>query len=440
MSERRMTRRQIVALAGSASAMGLAGCTGGNNSGSGGNGSGGGSSGTTSGTGNGGGGSGKTMTVWAWNDPGLTPTRKAQGKDFKKKNGIDINWQYYPFADYLAKATSAIPAGNAPDSMALSVLWVPRFGDKGVVMDLGKNGFKASDYVTAAQNNASYDGTLYSVPWYADCRLLAINRKMFKEAGLEVPDPTHMPTWDEWKGWVEALGKKHGKAYSMAAGEGFDAFVLSNGGNYLSSDGKKAIINNDAALQAANFVQPLVTKDKYVITHPSGANTTAQDDFVSGTAPMIYAGSWNYSRFEQAKDLDWQYNPFPVGPKSKKSHTWSAGVYYSVPSRGGANTSEGLKWLNYINSDEVQARVTKQIGGFPGKKSAYDTDTFKNYVKQHPKLQVVSSQMSNTVAFPSSPEVTKMWTAVHTEAQKMWQGKDPKTALDDAAKQINSLT
>lgn len=421
-------------LAGSVGAAGLAGCTGGGNGNSG-NGSGGGNGG-----GNGGNsGGGSTATLWAWNDPGLSPIRKKQAKELSKqsKKISNVTWEYYPFENYLAKATTAIPAGNAPDSLALSVLWVPRFADKGVAMNLEQNGFDPSNYVEAARSNASYDGTLWAVPWYADCRLIAINKKKFKEAGLEVPDPTHRPSWDEFASWVDALSKSQKAAFSMSAGEGFDCFALSNGSGYLNDKGTKAIINNDAALEAANFLQPKIVKDKSILARNPGG-TEAIEDFLAGEAAMCFAGSWHYPRLRDS-GLDWQYNPYPGGPRIDKSHTWSAGVFYSIPSRGGANQEFGLEWLNYINSMEVQKNVTKSMGGFPGRKKAYETSAFKQFLKNNPKLKPVAQEMENAVSFPSHPEVSKMWDAVHTQAQSMWQGKDPKQALNKAAQEINAL-
>ncbi|MFC6962509.1 extracellular solute-binding protein [Halocatena marina] len=429
MSNRRLTRREVIALASSVGAVGFAGCTGGNS----------GNSGTNTGNGNGSGNGGSSMTLWAWNDPGLSPIRKEQKKQLAKQSDAisNISWEYYPFENYLAKATTAIPAGNAPDSLALSVLWVPRFADKGVALDLEKEGFDPSNYVSAARSNASYDDTLWSVPWYADCRLIAINKKMFKEAGLKVPKPTHRPSWDEFGSWVDALGKKHGTAFSMSAGEGFDCFALSNGSGYLNEDGTKAIINNNAALEAANFLQPKIVEDKSIIARNPGG-TLAVEDFLAGESAMCFAGSWNYPRLRDS-DLDWQFNPYPGGPKVDKSHTWSAGVFYSIPSRGGADKKLGLEWLNYINSMEVQKNVTKAMGGFPGRKDAYETKVFKQFIEDNPKLKPVAQEMENTVSFPSHPDVSKMWDAVHTQAQAMWQGKKPKQALDTAAQEIDSL-
>lgn len=434
MSNSSLTRREILALTGSASAASLAGClnsgTGNGNDGSGGDNN---SGGDSSGSGE------SSVTLWAWNDPGLSPIRKKQAKELTRQNDkiSDINWEYYPFENYLAKATTAIPAGNAPDSLALSVLWVPRFADKGVALNLEEHGFDPNNYVSAARSNASYDGTLWAVPWYADCRLIAINRKMFKEAGLEVPDPTHRPSWNEFGSWVDALGQEHGSAFSMSAGEGFDCFVLSNGSGYLNDDGTEAIINNDAALEAANFLQPKIVEDKSILARNPGG-TLAIEDLLAGESAMCFAGSWNYPRLRDS-GLDWQFIPYPGGPKIDKSHTWSAGVFYSIPSRGGANQELGLEWLNYVNSMEVQKNVTKSMGGFPGRKDAYETDAFKQFIENNPKLKPVAQEMENTISFPSHPEVSKMWTAVHTQAQSMWQGKDAKKALDKAAQEINAL-
>ncbi|ADQ68864.1 sugar ABC transporter substrate-binding protein [Halogeometricum borinquense] len=442
MSNRRsISRRKILSLTGSAGVAGLAGCMGGDDGSTNTSTNGGGGSGdeTSSGTdSNSGGSSGEKATLWAWNDPGLTPIRKEQGKEFKNNFDVGgVDWQYYPFENYLSKATSAIPAGNAPDSLALSVLWVSRFGSKGAAVDLEANGFNADDYVPAARNNASYDGKLWAVPWYADCRLLCINRSMFKEAGLEVPDPTYRPSWDEWETWVTELSKTHGTAYSMPAGEGFDSFVLSNGSGYLSEDGTEARINSDAALEAANFLQPKIVEDDSILARNPGG-TSAVEDFLAGEAPMFYAGSWHFPRLRKS-GLDWQYNPHPSGPNVDVSHTWSAGVFYSVPSRGGASKELGLKWLEYIDSMEVQKNVTKAMGGFPGRKDAYETDAFQQYLEENPKLKTVAQEMENTKAFPSHPEVSKMWNTVHTQAQSMWQGEDPEKALDKAAQEINAL-
>ena len=446
MSWERMTRvnrRTLLGAIGTAGVAGLAGCSGGNGTET--TGGGGGTEGgsTTSGGDTEGGsdsGSGQmpdSMTNWAWNDPSLQPVREDQAAEFEEMTGTSINWQTFPFGDFTAKFTSALQGGNAPDTTALSVLWVPRYAAQNVILDLEQEGFSSDNYVGGAKRNAMTNGSLYSVPWYADCRALAINKTMFEAAGLEIPDPMTRPSWEEWKSWVDALAEEHGTGYGMPAGEGFDGFVLSNGGGYINDDASEAIINNDAALEAAEFLQPMVTDGK-IETYTGGGATTAGAQFESKNIPMYYAGSWDYGRMEDA-GLDWQYVPHPSGPQIDTSHTWSAGVYYSVPSRGGANQEAGLRFLEYISSVETQKKVVEAIGGFPGLKEAYETDYFNNYIEEHPKLKTIEQEMSNTIAFPDHPEVGTMWTAVHTQAEALWTGTEPKQALDKAAQEIESV-
>lgn len=377
------------------------------------------------------------MTNWAWNDPSLQPIREEQASEFKKMTGTAVNWQTFPFENFTAKFTSALQGGNVPDTTALSVLWIPRYAEQGVIQDLGKKGFSQDNYVAGAKRNGMTKGSLYSVPWYADCRALAINKTMFKKAGLEVPDPMTRPSWKEWESWVNALAKEHGTGYGMPAGEGFDGFVLSNGGRYINDNATKAQINNKPALEAAKFLQPLVMDGK-IQTFTGGGATTAAAQFESGNIPMYYAGSWDYGRMEKA-GLDWQYVPHPSGPRIDTSHTWSAGVYYSVPNRGGANKKAGLRFLKYISSVETQKRVVKAVGGFPGLSKAYETKFFKEYMKNHPKLRTIEQEMSNTIPFPDHPEVSTMWTAVHKSAQSLWTGTEPQKALNKAAQKINGV-
>ncbi|MFB6075285.1 MAG: extracellular solute-binding protein [Haloarculaceae archaeon] len=441
---------------------GLAGCSGngGGDGGDGGDGGGGGGDGGSGGGnetptetsgggsdgGDGGSGGGESATLWAWNDPGLQPTREDQASEFAQMYDAvsEAQWQTFPFADYLSKVTNAIPAGNAPDAMALSVLWVPRLIDQGVVVNLEENGwdgFNPDDWVGAGRHNSSYNGTMSAIPWYVDCRFLGINRDHFDQAGIDVPDPTYRPTWDEFAQWNSTLASELdvSAGFSMPAGEGFDAFVLSNGGNYINDDATEAIINNQNAVEAAEFLQPKVVDDETMIARPTGATDTGIDDFTTQNASMYYAGLWQVPRLQDS-DINWQFLPFPSGPElDNMSHTWSAGVFYTVPSRGGANQEIGLDFLQYIASEDQQAKVTDQVGGFPGLKSAYDTDTFQQVVDNEPRFQTAVQEIENTVGFPSHPEVATMWNAVHTQAEALWQGDDIQSTLDSAAQQINDV-
>lgn len=376
----------------------------------------------------------ETVELWAWNDPALEDTRDEQAEEFESEYGTEVDWQYYPWEDYLSNLTSSVSGGSAPDSMALSVLWTSRFGDQGTVLDLEEEGFDPDDFIDSARDNSSYEGTLYAVPWYADCRLIAINREMFEDAGLEVPDQMTVPTWEEFGTWIDELADDRRDGFVLAEGEGFDVFALSNGARYLSEDGSSAAIDSAEAVEAGEYLREYVVENETATTRP---NTDTVDELISETAAMVYAGSWEYGRLQES-DLDWQYVPIPQGPSGDRSRSWSAGVYYSIATEG-ADVDQGSEWLEYLTSEEVQSRVI-DVGGFPGLQSAYETDEFQSFLDDNPKLEVVAQEMENTVSFPEHPDVGDMWNAVHTAAERIWQDESsPQDALDGAADEINDL-
>lgn len=409
MNEISLNRRQYFKSAGSAAAAALlAGCIGGESD-------------------------SDSLSVWAWNDPSLEEIRESQSSQFEEQNGVPLEWQYYPWSDYLSKITTTMSSGELPDSMALSVLWTARFGDQDTIPDLEEMGFDPSEFITAARDNGSYQGTLYACPWYNDCRLVAINKTRFEDAGLEIPDQMEAPTWEQFGAWLDALGENGEAAYAMPPGEGFDVFMLSNGGSFLNDDGTDMRINSPEAVEAAEFLRPYV-EDGVIVTRP---NTEVLDEFITGNAAMSFAGSWEYGRLQDT-DVDWQYVPIPQGPSGESSRSWSAGVYYSIPASGG-DKEIGQEWLEYIISEEVQTSVV-EAGGFPAMKSAYETDEFQSFLDENPKLTVVEQEMENAVSFPRHPDVGEMWEIAHTSAEKIWQGQEEsQDALDEAAEEFENL-
>ncbi|WP_227379459.1 sugar ABC transporter substrate-binding protein [Haladaptatus halobius] len=409
-----LSRRKILKASGTVAIAGLAGCLGGDG---------------------GGGGKPDSITYWDWGDHYKKPTTW-----FEKKHGVKIDYQQFPFENYVSKVISAGSAGNLPDTMNSSVLWVPRFADQNIVVPLEEHGFKAEDYIDAATQNASYEGKLYAIPTYVDCRLMALNEKMFKQAGLEIPERTYVPSWDDFEKWATELNKEFKYGVSLDGGEGFDNFVLANGGNWVNDpkNPTKAIINNKNGVKTAEYIKSLIDKNVVRMRYEGGSQTPV-DDFTSETAPMAaYVGSWELADINNKVDANWRYLPMPKGPNSDSSHSWSAGNFLLATEQG--NTEWALKWLEFANTERVQKHLLENVGGFPGLKSIYKSDFFKKFIKKTPNAQTIKQEISNTKAFPRHPKAGDMYTLVHTEVEAIWQGKQkPQPVLDRIANEINSM-
>lgn len=410
-----ISRRKMLKASGVAVVGGLAGCTDGDG-------------------GDGGGGSKPdSITFWDWDDHYTKPAQW-----FEEEHGVAIDYQQFPFEDYVSKVISAASAGDLPDVMNSSVLWVPRFASQDLAVPLEEHGFNPDDYVQAGKRNSSYDGSLYAVPTYVDCRLMAVNDDMFKQAGLEVPERTYVPSWDDFETWAKELNKEFEYGASIDSGEGFDNFVLANGGHWVDDplDPSEAIINNQNGLETAKFLKRMRDEDA-IRMRLSGSDQGVVDDFRSKTAPLAaYVGSWDLSTVNESIE-NWRYLPMPKGPSSDSSHSWSAGNFLLATKQG--NTDWALKWLEFTQTDRVQEFILG-TGGFPGLKSIYDKDFFTQFIEETPNAKTIKQEISNTKAFPSHPKSGDMYTTVHNEIESVWEGQDkPQEGLDRIAEKINGM-
>lgn len=421
-----VSRRRYIELATLAGATGLAGCAGG---GGGGGGDGGGETTTGGGGGDGGGGQ-DSMTVWAWNDQALEPVRATQADTFESDSGIPLEWQYFPWGDYLTKLQSALAAGNAPESFALATMWIPKLADSGAIGKLDKSEFP--EMIDAAKRNSSHDGKLYSVPWYADCRALCINVDMFEEAGLEVPDDNlEVPSWDQFASWVSELTTDDRKGYVMAPDAGFEAMFLSNGGRYLEpldGGGYRAAMADDEVVEAAHYFLEDLDIQNNVLRSDEDL-----EQFLAGNAAMTYAGSWELDQLDNA-DVNYMYLPQPSGPSGDTSHTWSAGVYYSVAQDPSDRARE---WMNFIMSEEQQLKVIDKVGGFPGRASVYETDEFQEIISGDPTMELIAQEMQKAVPLPRIPNGIDALGIFRPAIERVWQGQaEPKEAFEQADKKV----
>lgn len=377
------------------------------------------------------------LTVWAWNDQALEPTRAEQAEAFEEQTGTPLEWQYFPWDNYLTKLQSSMAGGNAPNSFALATSWIPQMADNGAIAQISTDEFP--EMIDAAKSNTSYDGNVYSVPWYADCRALCLNVDAFEEAGLEVPqDPTQEPSWDQFASWVNELSTGDRKGYVMAPDEGFEGMMLSNGGRYLeeTDDGWRTAMADDEVVATANyFLEDLNLQENILL------NDEDLEQFLAGNAAMTYAGSWELDQLNKA-DVNYMYVPHPTGPNSDSSHTWSAGVYYSMPSNA---PDIAKKWMNYVMSEEVQMNVIDKVGGFPGRADIYETDEFQQVLEGDPVMQVIAQEMRKAIAFPRIPDLVNYLDIVRPAIERVWQGQaDPAQAFEQADKraqaEIDSVT
>ncbi|MFI1371687.1 extracellular solute-binding protein [Streptomyces longwoodensis] len=197
------------------------------------------------------------------------------------------------------------------------------------------------------------DGKLYGLPTSNYTMGLLINRKLFRQAGLDPDNPPR--TWDD----VRAAAKKIAGLGKGIAGYGdysaantggwhFTAAVYSLGGDVVDSSGKKAAFNDAVGKQVAQNLHAMRWEDdsmgktqllkwgdlqKQIATDKLGMFLAAPDDI----AYMV-------------QQLGATYENFGMGPIPGGKNTLAGGNNYMIKKGiSGDKVKAAIAWLNYKN-------------------------------------------------------------------------------------------
>lgn len=197
------------------------------------------------------------------------------------------------------------------------------------------------------------DGKLYGLPTSNYTMGLLINRKLFRQAGLDPDNPPR--TWDD----VRAAAKKIAGLGKGIAGYGdysaantggwhFTAAVYSLGGDVVDSSGKKAAFNDAIGKQVAQNLHAMRWEDdsmgktqllkwgdlqKQIATDKLGMFLAAPDDI----AYMV-------------QQLGATYENFGMGPIPGGKNMLAGGNNYMIKKGiSGDKVKAAIAWLNYKN-------------------------------------------------------------------------------------------
>ena len=251
-----------------------------------------------------------TITYSYWGTPDEAASVQAVADKFNAEHpDIKVEVMAIPNEEYVTKLNTMAAAGELPDCGIMSESGVLDFAEKGLLADIsGMHEGKESmplDSITFKKDGApvAYSGA-------NEILLLYYNKDMFDAAGLEYPSASEPMAWDEFV----ALAKKltidaNGKT---AEEEGFDAnnivqygcvvdnwtwqlevWALSNGGRWISEDGKEVVINSPETIESIQKVADL-TLVEHVMPYNAGLEDNGiQRSIVAGNVAMATGGAWN---------------------------------------------------------------------------------------------------------------------------------------------------
>lgn len=295
-------------------------------------------------------------------------------------------------------------------------------------------------------NYYSLDGELYSMPFNSSTPVMLYNKDAFKAAGLDPENPPK--TFQEVIDAAAKLKTDEMKGFSMLTyGWFFEQLVATQGGLYVNEDNGRAgdateaVFNGEEGQRVFEFLNTMNKAGTF------GNFGTNWDDiraaFQSGKVAMYMDSSAGVRGIidNAPFEVGAAYIPYADEVDRKGVVIGGASLWMS---KGIAEIEQKAAWefMKYLTTPEVQAKWHLDTGYFAINPSAYEADIVKEAWEKMPQLKVTVEQLQSTEpsiatqgalisVFPESRQ------QIVTALENLYQGMDPKEALDAAAEGTN---
>lgn len=365
-------------------------------------------------------------------------------KEFEDKNNCDVDLEIIPWENYPEKYAMAIGAGEGPDVGYMYAEMFPQFIEMGAVEDL-QSYLTEEDYENYIYiDDAKMMGGLYGLPIEAaNPAVLYYNKDILESVGEQPP-----VTWEDFRRIAKKAtqdtdgdGKIDQWGFAQGWGQKFFGdlnwnwygFNWQAGGELYNDDLKTVRFNDEAGLEAAQFLYDLKFTDK-VIPEDTLAKTNSemiQTVFGPGNAAFcIYLSSKASESFDKEfPDLNYG---FITSLENKAMGTFASVDQLTLMSAAEDKTL-AFDLMEHLVSAESMTKFHKYHPRAPiTKDEPYQGD---------PRLkEMIENDKGIYRPLVVAPHGVEVYEYLWKQLQNMIAGQaTPKEALDEAARYANNL-
>ncbi len=286
---------------------------------------------------------------------------------FKSRNSGGTDYELYLTSLQLDGSLHDIITFDAPNCAS--------YADAGLLWDITSevSAEEQSDFLSINK----YQNKIYGLPIQESSAGFFYNKKIFREAGIDVSGYTveHPWTFDQFKevcGKLKTYGTMPVDMRMDATGDEMGTYLLYSiihaaGAQMVSSDGETAegYLNSDASKRGFQFLKDLV--EAGYTSYNIGAS-----DFVTGKTGMYLSSGWTIPELDskypqQFPDRDsWGLLPYPMDVRrASATGSWS----YAITDNGTADKTAAMELLKWMSSTNSCTTVTDATGMLPCRKS-----------------------------------------------------------------------
>lgn len=351
--------------------------------------------------------------------------RKSVIPEFEKANNVKVEAVQVEASDVVKKLQAMQGSGKVEiDLIAQDTNNLSGLVYNGLVEDL-------SEYVNLIPEECignlaeagQFDGKTYFMPYRPNAEINYYNENKFNEYGLKAP-----ANWDELYETAKVLKEKEGIG-RVALKIKMSGDVIELAEFIRSAGGDPLVLNDEGSIEAFTYLQklwPELSENTIKASFSSTNGFLAKDE-------VYYAPNWPFGANIIVKD---------GGKKEIKAYAGFEGPNGLVKTLGGEmlgipagspNKELAIKFIQYLESKEVQETLMRENGWASFRNDAYgEAEEW-----QQPYFEATLEALAAAQPLPNVPYWSEAQQAINDAAKEIAiEGKDVKTTLDKYAAQI----
>lgn len=363
-----------------------------------------------------------TLKVYTWWDITKFAHLQKMEADFEAANP-DIKLEFVTIpSKYADTMITKLAAGEIPDVMMLAMDQVPRYALNGMLMpldDLASQEYKDSLYPVVT-NALTVNGTMYAAARDITPKVMYINTKMFKDAGIEIPS-------DDWtmEEFIEIAQK-------LTTGTGADAqwgyywanytdqtyaMIAAYGGKLYSEDGKSSVLSTDPnTMKGLQLMYDLYNTYK-VCPSTAEAKQFGESEFAPFMANKVAMQIGALSTASTFDANGTEYTALPMPTIEGVSRTSSFVNTWVIP-KTAKNPELSWRVVEFLSGKEGQQIALDMNYGLPAS-TLVDTAAFE---AKTPYNKYFVTALETAIPYPTNINGSAFQTLFQKECESLWAG------------------
>ncbi|MER7173847.1 ABC transporter substrate-binding protein [Streptomyces mesophilus] len=344
----------------------------------------------------------------------------------------------------LQKVTAALASGAYPDVAFIFGSDLASIARSPQVVDLTEHVRGGptpwTSYWPSAREAVTINGRVRAVPAMVDCLAMVCNKKLFAEAGLDLPEPGW--TWAEFTDLARRLtDADRGRFGTGWPGTGDEdtvwrlwPLIWGAGGEVIAEDGKH-IGFAEEGVRALEVVRDLV-RDKSVYVDPKPGSEQMYKVFLSGRMAMVPTGPWQLPDITQAK-LDYHVVPLPTFDGT--AVTISGPDTWTVFDNGEARAEAARTFVTWLTQPAQDSRWDVEAGSLPLSSGSEKSPAWRQHATGTPGMPVFTEALTSARVRPVHPAYPRISQALGEAIVSVLLGRaTPAAAIRTCAEDANA--